>query len=123
VDASHRGVRVQLVLDYIGGSDIGKQAVTDMEEAGVTIGLFNPPRFTGLEEVNYRTYRKILVVYGTRAGLELVRGSYLKFSLSVSGRGTKVPRYDLLLFPFFPFPPHLVTGPASTHPLIHPRVR
>jgi cardiolipin synthase A/B len=65
VAAARRGVRVQVVLDSVGASDSERDHVTALQDAGVQIGWFNPQ--TGLEELNYRTHRKILVVDGAVA--------------------------------------------------------
>jgi cardiolipin synthase len=62
VAAARRGVRVQVVLDAVGASDSEREDVKALQDAGVQIGWFNPQ--TGLEELNYRTHRKILVVDG-----------------------------------------------------------
>jgi cardiolipin synthase A/B len=60
--AARRGVRVQVVLDAVGASDSERKDIKALRDAGVQIGWFNPQ--TGLEELNYRTHRKILVVDG-----------------------------------------------------------
>jgi cardiolipin synthase A/B len=62
--AAHRGVRVQVVLDAVGASDGDRTDIKALRDAGVQVGLFNPVRTNTLEEVNYRTHRKILVVDG-----------------------------------------------------------
>jgi len=66
-DAARRGVRVQLVLDAMGASDSDRANVRELEAAGVQIGWFNPMGHSTLEEINYRTHRKILVVDGAVA--------------------------------------------------------
>jgi cardiolipin synthase A/B len=60
--AAQRGVRVQVVLDSVGASDTEREDLKALSDAGVQIGWFNPQ--TGIEELNYRTHRKILVVDG-----------------------------------------------------------
>jgi cardiolipin synthase len=60
--AATRGVRVQVVLDSMGAADTEREDLRTLHDAGVQIGWFNPQ--TGLEEINYRTHRKILVVDG-----------------------------------------------------------
>jgi cardiolipin synthase len=62
--ASKRGVRVQVVLDAVGAADGERADLKTLRDAGVQIGFFNPVRHTTLEEINYRTHRKILVVDG-----------------------------------------------------------
>ena len=62
-DAAKRGVRVNLVIDAVGGS-IPDEHVARLERAGCRLAKFNTPSWYSLEEVNYRTHRKILVVDG-----------------------------------------------------------
>jgi len=64
IAAAKRGVRVQLVLDSVGASDSQREDVKAMQAAGIQIGWFNPVSDTKIEEANYRTHRKILVVDG-----------------------------------------------------------
>jgi cardiolipin synthase len=62
--AARRGVRVQLVIDAVGGQGIGDENARRLESAGCRVVRFNTPRWYSLEELNYRTHRKILVVDG-----------------------------------------------------------
>jgi cardiolipin synthase len=62
--AARRGVTVQIVLDSMGASDSGKEVIRKLEDAGCQVGWFNPVVHFSVEEVNYRTHRKILVVDG-----------------------------------------------------------
>ena len=64
IDAARRGVDVQIVLDAVGTSDLPLEEIERMRDAGCRVGLFNPFRYRSIEEVNYRTHRKILVVDG-----------------------------------------------------------
>lgn len=63
-DAARRGVRVQIIVDAIGASDMPEEHVNTLESAGGEVASFNPPTIWGFEEVNYRSHRKILVVDG-----------------------------------------------------------
>jgi cardiolipin synthase A/B len=63
-EAARRGVRVNLVIDAVGGSGIDDEHVKRLEQAGCRLGRFNAPSWYSLEELNYRTHRKILVVDG-----------------------------------------------------------
>ena len=63
--AARRGVRVQLTIDAVGASGMEKAHLDRLRAAGCTIVQFNTPRWYSLEEVNYRTHRKILVVDGS----------------------------------------------------------
>jgi cardiolipin synthase len=62
--AARRGVRVNLVVDAVGGATMEKSHVDRLRAAGCTVQKFNSARWYSLEEVNYRTHRKILVVDG-----------------------------------------------------------
>jgi cardiolipin synthase len=63
-EAARRGVRVQLVIDAVGGSGIDDEQVKRLESAGCRLAKFNTPSWYSLEELNYRTHRKILVIDG-----------------------------------------------------------
>src|SRR5688500_4525111 len=66
--AAQRGVQVQLVFDSVGAKvDAGHEQ--RLEKAGARIGWFNPVRSFSIEEANYRTHRKALVVDGDVAFL------------------------------------------------------
>jgi cardiolipin synthase len=62
--AARRGVEVRLVVDLIGGAAMGDGHLERLSGAGVKVATLNAPRWFELEEVNYRTHRKILVVDG-----------------------------------------------------------
>jgi cardiolipin synthase len=63
-NAARRGVKVQIVLDAVGAADAEPSHIEQLKNAGCEIGWFNPVRHYTIEEVNYRTHRKILVVDG-----------------------------------------------------------
>ena len=62
-NAARRGVEVRLVFDSVGVT-IDDAHLERLEQAGCKIGWFNAVGSLGLEEVNYRTHRKALVVDG-----------------------------------------------------------
>ena len=64
IAAARRGVQVQLVVDAMGSNKIPEQWRTNLLAAGVKIGEFGKPKWYALEELNYRTHRKILVIDG-----------------------------------------------------------
>ena len=64
VRAAGRGVQVTLVLDSIGAETIDTADRERLERAGCRIGWFNPVASYSIEEANYRTHRKALVVDG-----------------------------------------------------------
>jgi cardiolipin synthase len=63
-DAARRGVDVRLVVDAMGSDKIPKEWQDRLRAAGVKVGRFGEPKWYALEELNYRTHRKILVVDG-----------------------------------------------------------
>ena len=63
-DAARRGVRVSMVVDSVGGSGMSNKEIERLEAAGCRLAQFNSPSWYSIEEVNYRTHRKILVVDG-----------------------------------------------------------
>lgn len=63
VNAARRGVDVRIVLDGFGAS-ISDESEKKLTDAGVQVVWFNLLRPWSLEEANYRTHRKVLVVDG-----------------------------------------------------------
>jgi cardiolipin synthase A/B len=63
-EAARRGVRCNMVLDAIGSKEAGEDLLNRLRRAGCVVGTFNMPAWYNLEELNYRTHRKILVVDG-----------------------------------------------------------
>ena len=62
--AARRGVGVRLVLDSVGAT-IDEAMITRLERAGCKIGWFHPvASYRAIEDVNYRTHRKALVIDG-----------------------------------------------------------
>jgi cardiolipin synthase len=63
-DAAARGVTVRLVVDALGAKNMRRDHVERLQHAGVHIATFNALHWYSIEELNYRTHRKILVVDG-----------------------------------------------------------
>ena len=59
-----RGVKVRIVVDSVGGSSMNASHRDRLRAAGCEVARFNTPRWYALEEINYRTHRKLLVVDG-----------------------------------------------------------
>ena len=64
IAAAKRGVKVQLVIDAMGSSKVPKEWLENLKSAGVKVGEFGRTKWYAIEELNYRTHRKILVVDG-----------------------------------------------------------
>jgi cardiolipin synthase len=62
--AAKRGITVNVVVDAVGASKMDKAHFEKLRQAGCHVAQFNTPAWYSLEEVNYRTHRKILVVDG-----------------------------------------------------------
>ena len=63
-EAARRGVQVLLVVDLIGAAGMEDSHVERLRRAGGQVLTLNQPSWYEIEEVNYRTHRKILVVDG-----------------------------------------------------------
>ena len=66
VAAARRGVTVRIVLDAFGG-ELNQSSVDSLTSTGVDVRWFNPIRPWSIEETNYRTHRKVLVIDGRLA--------------------------------------------------------
>jgi cardiolipin synthase A/B len=62
--AARRGVMCAIVVDAVGSAAMERGHVQRLESAGCVVATFNPPHWYKLEELNYRSHRKILVVDG-----------------------------------------------------------
>lgn len=62
--AGKRGVMVSLITDAMGSKKIPKEWRDRLHTVGAQLGEFGQPKWYALEELNYRTHRKILVVDG-----------------------------------------------------------
>jgi cardiolipin synthase A/B len=60
--AARRGVQVRLVIDAIGSTRMPRDWRDRLRAAGAQIGDFGQTHWYALEEINYRTHRKNLVV-------------------------------------------------------------
>jgi cardiolipin synthase len=62
--AVRRGVTVNLIVDAFGSNHMPREAWTRLKNTGAHLGDFGTPTWYKLQQVNYRTHRKILVVDG-----------------------------------------------------------
>ena len=63
-DRARHGVKVQLLLDWIGTAKMDQRLIDEMQAAGVHTRKFHPPHWSHLGRLNNRTHRKLLVVDG-----------------------------------------------------------
>jgi cardiolipin synthase len=64
VAAARRGVQVNLVVDAFGSSRMSEDDIDQLRRAGARVGRFGKAKWWALDNVTYRTHRKILVVDG-----------------------------------------------------------
>ena len=64
-ERARAGVKVRVLLDWLGSSKMDKAYLATMEQAGVEIRKFHEPRWYNLNKLNNRTHRKLLVIDGT----------------------------------------------------------
>ena len=63
-DRARSGVKVHVLLDWIGSAKMEDALIADLKAAGVEIEKYHPPHWTHLGRLNNRTHRKLLVVDG-----------------------------------------------------------
>jgi cardiolipin synthase A/B len=63
-ERARNGVKVHILLDWVGSQKMDEQYLRQMTEAGAEIRKYHPPRWYNLNKLNNRTHRKILVVDG-----------------------------------------------------------
>lgn len=63
-ERARAGVKVHVLLDWVGSAKIEESFLTNMKAAGVEIEKFHEPKWYDLARMNNRTHRKLLVVDG-----------------------------------------------------------
>jgi cardiolipin synthase A/B len=63
-DRARAGVKVHVLLDWVGSAKIDEALLQQMQSAGVDVRKFHKPAWYNLARLNNRTHRKILVVDG-----------------------------------------------------------
>ena len=61
---ARQGVKVHVLLDWVGSEKMDTRLVTTMEQAGVQVRRFHPPHWSNLGRMNNRTHRKLLITDG-----------------------------------------------------------
>ncbi len=64
IERARHGVRVHVMLDWLGSERIDHGLVQKMKGAGVEVERYHPLRWYNLGRINNRTHRKVLVVDG-----------------------------------------------------------
>jgi cardiolipin synthase len=63
-EKARSGVRVSVLIDWIGSGKIDERLLDEMRAAGVVVHRYNRPLWYNLGRLNNRTHRKLLVVDG-----------------------------------------------------------
>ena len=63
-ERARQGVKVHVLLDWVGSAKMDDHLVETLEQAGVLVKRFHPPHWSNLGRMNNRTHRKLLVVDG-----------------------------------------------------------
>ena len=63
-ERARAGVKVHVLLDWVGSGKAKKEYIDKMKAAGVEVDKYHPLRWYNFQRVNNRTHRKILVVDG-----------------------------------------------------------
>lgn len=61
---ARRGVRVHVLIDWLGSSKMDDALIDQMTEAGVEVERYRPLHWYHLARMNHRTHRKLLIVDG-----------------------------------------------------------
>ncbi len=64
-ERARTGVKVHVLLDWVGSAKMDDALLDEMRNAGVQIRKYHPPHWSHLGRLNNRTHRKLLVVDGT----------------------------------------------------------
>jgi cardiolipin synthase A/B len=66
-ERARQGVKVHVLLDWVGSAKAEQRLLDEMIGAGVQLHRFHPPHWSHLGRMNNRTHRKLLVVDGRTA--------------------------------------------------------
>ncbi len=64
-ERARNGVKVHVLLDWVGSGKIDDAVIDKMKQAGVQVEKYHPLRWYNLGRLNNRTHRKLLIVDGT----------------------------------------------------------
>ena len=63
-DKARQGVKVHVLLDWVGSAKMDDRLVDTLSAAGVQVRQFHPPHWSHLGRLNNRTHRKLLIIDG-----------------------------------------------------------
>jgi cardiolipin synthase len=63
-ERARAGVKIHVLLDWVGSGKMDKTLLEEMEQSGVQIKKYHPLRWYNFSRMNHRTHRKLLVVDG-----------------------------------------------------------
>jgi len=63
-ERARAGVKVHVLVDWVGSSKMDDKAIKKMKDAGVAFEKFHPLRWYTLGRINNRTHRKLMIVDG-----------------------------------------------------------
>jgi cardiolipin synthase len=63
-DRAKNGVKVHVLVDWVGSQKMDEQAIEAMRRAGVEFEKYHKPKWYTIDRMNNRTHRKLLVVDG-----------------------------------------------------------
>jgi cardiolipin synthase A/B len=63
-ERARQGVKVHVLLDWVGSAKMDESLVATLSTAGVKVRQFHPPHWSHLGRMNNRTHRKLLIVDG-----------------------------------------------------------
>ncbi|HEY3784725.1 MAG TPA: phospholipase D-like domain-containing protein [Steroidobacteraceae bacterium] len=64
IERARAGVRVHVMLDWLGSAKIDHTLIRRMQQAGIDVERYHPLRWYNLGRINNRTHRKVLLVDG-----------------------------------------------------------
>ena len=64
-ERARAGIKVNIMLDWVGSAKVEQRILDELERAGVVIRRYHKPSWTGLGKLNNRTHRKLLIIDGT----------------------------------------------------------
>jgi cardiolipin synthase len=64
IDRARAGVKLHVLLDWLGSNKMDQKAIERMTDAGVEVHRYHPVRWYELHKFNNRTHRKLLIVDG-----------------------------------------------------------